>query len=95
MKQNTLTDALKQSASKRQSQPATPKTRTRAKKDDSATKTNTPPSRVGKSFVGGWFAPEIARTINILALKQSTSQQRLVEEGLRAVFKKYGEIWPE
>lgn len=97
MNENPLTQALQTSTKKRQQQPAETKPRKRhvRVKGKKPAVTKKPQSREGKSLIGGFFSPEINRTIKILAAKQSTTTQALVEEGLRAVFKKYGEAWPE
>ena len=99
MSNNPLAQALQASTEKqRQQQPAEPRPRNKqgkTRKDAAIAGKPQSQGREGKSMIGGFFDPEISRLVKILAAKQSTTTQALVEEGLRAVFKKYGEQWPE
>ena len=98
MSNNPLAQALQASTEKRQQQPAEPRPRNKqgkTRKDAAIAGKPQSQGREGKSMIGGFFDPEISRLVKILAAKQSTTTQALVEEGLRAVIKKYGEQWPE
>jgi hypothetical protein len=43
-------------------------------------------SRVGRVFVGGYFAPEVQTEMKIIAAQERTTVQELVAEGINAVF---------
>lgn len=45
-----------------------------------------PPSRVGKSHVGGYFPPEVRQTVRTLAAEQDRTVQDVVAEALNMVF---------
>ena len=47
-------------------------------------------SRTGKSFIGGYFPPEVARQVRILAAEQDTTIQLLTAEALNHLFAAYG-----
>ena len=47
-------------------------------------------SRDGKSFIGGYFPPEVARQVRILAAEQGTTIQLLTAEALNHLFAAYG-----
>lgn len=47
-------------------------------------------SRAGKSFIGGYFPPEVARQVRILAAEQDTTIQFLMAEALNHLFAAYG-----
>lgn len=47
-------------------------------------------SRAGKTFVGGYFPPEVARQVKILAAEQCTTVQALTGEALNHLFAAYG-----
>lgn len=47
-------------------------------------------ARVGKKAVGGYFSPELSRTLNILALEQNTTLQALLGEAIDDLMRKYG-----
>ena len=49
-----------------------------------------PPSRQGRKFVGGHVEPEVAKDVKLLAAKEETTVQALVEEALSDLLKKYG-----
>jgi hypothetical protein len=49
-----------------------------------------PPSRNGKVAINSWHDPAVATQLKMLAAEQRTTQQKLIEDGLNAVFKKYG-----
>jgi len=92
MKQDLLTSALQTSATKKQAQPAGAKPRkSSVKKAEEAPRGG----RGNKVQVAGWFAPEVGRTLKFISVEQNTTNQALIEEGLRAVFKRYGKPWPE
>lgn len=48
------------------------------------------PSRAGKSFVGGYFPPEVRRQIKTLAAEHDKTVQQLVGEALNSLFASYG-----
>lgn len=48
------------------------------------------PSRVGKSFLGGYFPPEVAKQMKLLAVEQETTIQALTAEALNHLFAAYG-----
>ena len=47
-------------------------------------------SRAGKSFIGGYFPPDVARQVRILAAEQDTTIQLLMAEALNHLFLAYG-----
>jgi len=47
-------------------------------------------SRDGKSFIGGYFTPDVARQMRILAAEQDTTIQNLTAEALNHLFAAYG-----
>ena len=47
-------------------------------------------SRRGKKFVGGYFAPEVARQLKHLAVEHDKTVQELVTEAVNDLFQKYG-----
>ena len=47
-------------------------------------------SRAGKSFIGGYFPPEVAKQMRILAAEQDTTIQLLTAEALNHLFAAYG-----
>jgi len=96
MKQpKTFADALATSAPRRNPPPATTKTRKTTTAAESKATSGRQANRIGKIQVGGYFAPENSRTLKLIALEQSSTVQDLIEEGLRAVFKRYGKEWHE
>lgn len=48
------------------------------------------PSRAGKTFVGGYFPPEVRRLIKTLAAEQDKTVQQLVGEALNLLFANNG-----
>lgn len=46
--------------------------------------------RRGKSFVGGYFPPEVARQVKLLAVENDTTVQSLTGEALNHLFASYG-----
>lgn len=62
----------------------------RGKRDDGAGGPVRSPSRVGKSFVGGYFQPEVAKQMRMLAVEQGTTVQALTGEALNHLFAAYG-----
>ena len=48
------------------------------------------PSRVGKTMSAGYFSPEMAKAVKLLAVERDTTVQALIGEGLDAVLHKYG-----
>ena len=47
-------------------------------------------SRSGKSFIGGYFPPEVAKQMRILVAEQDTTIQLLTAEALNHLFAAYG-----
>ena len=47
-------------------------------------------SRDGMRFVGGYFSPEVARQVKILAAEEGTTVQALTGEALNFLFAAYG-----
>ena len=43
-----------------------------------------------RKHVGGYFAPEVARRLRMLASEEDTTTQELLTEGLRLMFAKRG-----
>ena len=43
-----------------------------------------------RKHIGGYFAPEVARRLRMLASEEETTVQELLTEGLRLMFKKRG-----
>jgi hypothetical protein len=50
----------------------------------------TRPSREGTRFVGGHFAPKVAKALKLLAVEEDTSTQALLEEAIDLLFVKKG-----
>lgn len=50
----------------------------------------TSPARVGKTMVAGYFSPQMAKSVKLLAVERDTTVQALIGEGLDAVLHKYG-----
>lgn len=50
----------------------------------------TTPARVGKVMVAGYFSPQMAKSVKLLAVERDTTVQALIGEGLDAVLHKYG-----
>jgi predicted HicB family RNase H-like nuclease len=50
--------------------------------------TYTPPSRQGKTLIGGHFDPDIKRQLKIIAAENETSVQSLIEEAITDLIKK-------
>jgi hypothetical protein len=50
----------------------------------------TPKARDGKTMVAGYFSPQMARSVKILAVERDTTVQALIGEGLDMVLHKYG-----
>ncbi len=48
------------------------------------------PSRAGKSFIGGYFPPEVAKQMKLLAVEQDTTIQALTAEAFNHLFAAYG-----
>lgn len=53
--------------------------------------TDTPPSRVGRKAISGYFAPELSMALHHCARKHDLSLQELMAEAFRDVLRKYGE----
>jgi hypothetical protein len=50
----------------------------------------TSPARVGKTMIAGYFTPQMAKAVKLLAVERDTTVQALIGEGLDAVLHKYG-----
>jgi hypothetical protein len=48
------------------------------------------PVRVGRRQIAGWFAPEVARQLHMIALEEDTTLQALMAEAFNDVFNKRG-----
>jgi hypothetical protein len=46
--------------------------------------------RVGRRQIAGWFAPEVARQLHMIALEEDTTLQALMAEAFNDVFTKRG-----
>lgn len=53
--------------------------------------TETPPSRVGRKQVSGFFTPEMSFAMNVCARRNGLSLQQLMAEAFNDVLRKYGE----
>lgn len=47
-------------------------------------------SRRGKSFIGGYFPPEVAKQLKLMAVENDTTIQSLTGEALNHLFAAYG-----
>jgi len=47
-------------------------------------------ARTGKTMIAGYFSPELARAIKILAVERGVTVQALIGEGLDAVLRQAG-----
>ena len=47
------------------------------------------PSRVGTKLVGGHFAEDVSVALKVIAAENRTTVQKLLAEGINAVFAKY------
>jgi len=47
-------------------------------------------ARTGKTMIAGYFSPELARSIKILAVERGVTVQALIGEGLDAVLRQNG-----
>ncbi len=50
----------------------------------------TTPARVGKTMVAGYFTPQMAKAVKLLAVERDTTVQALIGEGLDMVLHKHG-----
>jgi hypothetical protein len=48
------------------------------------------PVRVGRRQIAGWFAPEVARQLHMIALEEDTTLQALMAEAFNDMFNKRG-----
>src|SRR5215472_1771715 len=55
----------------------------------SPSKTQRPPSRVGKKAISGYFDPGVSRQLARLAIDQGRSNEDLLREALNDLFTKY------
>jgi hypothetical protein len=51
----------------------------------------TPPSRIGRKQVSGFFTPEMSFAMNVCARRHGLSLQQLMAEAFNDVLRKYGE----
>ncbi len=49
-----------------------------------------PKARDGKVMVAGYFSPQMAKAVKILAVERDTTVQALIGEGLDTILHKYG-----
>lgn len=52
---------------------------------------DTPPSRIGRKAISGYFAPELSMALHHCARKHDLSLQALMAEAFSDVLRKYGE----
>ena len=50
----------------------------------------TTPARIGKTMIAGYFSPQMAKAVKLLAVERDTTVQALIGEGLDAILHKYG-----
>ncbi|MBN8502448.1 MAG: hypothetical protein J0M19_15070 [Sphingomonadales bacterium] len=55
------------------------------------TSSDTPPSRIGRKAISGYFAPELSMALHHCARKHDLSLQTLMAEAFNDVLRKYGE----
>ena len=48
------------------------------------------PVRVGRRQVAGWFAPEVARQLHMIAVEEDTTLQAIMTEAFNDLFAKRG-----
>jgi hypothetical protein len=53
--------------------------------------TTTPPSRVGRKAISGYFSPELSLALHHCARRHELSLQALMAEAFNDVLRKYGE----
>lgn len=56
-----------------------------------ATPTATPPSRIGRKAISGYFSPEMSLAMHTCARRHGMSLQDLMAEAFDVVLRKYGE----
>jgi len=49
-----------------------------------------PPVRIGRRQIAGWFAPEVARQLHMIALEEDTTLQAIMTEAFNDLFAKRG-----
>lgn len=49
-----------------------------------------PKARDGKTMIAGYFSPQMAKAVKLLAVERDTTVQALIGEGLDAILHKYG-----
>jgi hypothetical protein len=57
---------------------------------DNASLRSRAPVRVGRRQIAGWFAPEVARQLHMIALEGDTTLQAIMAEAFNDVFTKRG-----
>lgn len=81
---NQLTDALEKSKKKTPPDPDSPAT--------TAERTpKTPPSRIGKKQISGYFPSEVHIQMKMLAVKKNTSIEALLADAMNLLFETEGE----
>ncbi len=55
-----------------------------------STKSDVPPSRVGKKAITGFFDPVVSRQLKQIGLEEDKTVQALLAEALNDLFEKYG-----
>lgn len=55
------------------------------------TSSGTPPSRIGRKAISGYFSPEMSLAVHMRARRNGISLQALMAEAFDDVLRKYGE----
>lgn len=55
------------------------------------TSSGTPPSRIGRKAISGYFSPEMSLAVHMCARRNGISLQALMAEAFDDVLQKYGE----
>lgn len=88
VRKTNLADSLKKASEPQKS--VKPKTTETEEVEQPRSKTEVPPSRVGKRAIAGHFDPAVSKQLKQLALEEDSTVQRLLEEALNDLFSKYG-----
>ncbi|MDZ8242001.1 MAG: hypothetical protein RMZ69_33510 [Nostoc sp. ChiQUE01a] len=87
LKKTNLSDSLKKASEP--SKVAKTKTTEEVEQPNNS-KTEVPPSRVGKRAIAGHFDPAVSKQLKQLALEEDSTVQALLQEALNDLFTKYG-----
>ena len=68
-----------------------PKDEPERKGEATPTAQQTPPSRIGRKAISGYFSPELSLAMHICARRNGLSLQELMAEAFDDVLRKYGE----